>query len=205
MKLRSVLILLLAAAISTVCIGNVIAGQDVYAAEEYILTVRYVDTEGNELACEDEIKTNSSYSLPIKQITGYTYSSSDKPIAGTITQDTVITMVYEEIVYTVKVNFVDEEGNKIKNTISYPATLHTYLIIDLRKDGVIEGYTFTGDNEVIAVGIVGNITMDLVYKKTDPSAQGGGCSSSFGAGGASMCGGVLLVAMAAMVIRGKRS
>lgn len=177
MKIKQILFLLIAIALGTVGIAFGVQGQEVQAAEIYSLTVRYVDEDGNELACEDNLQVSSSYSIPIKQITGYTYSTSDKPIAGKITEDTVITMIYKEIVYTVKVNFFDEQGNKIKDTISYPATLHTYLIIDLRKDGVIDGYTFTGDNEVIAVGIVGNITMDLVYKKTDAAAQGKGCSA----------------------------
>ena len=155
-----------------------VGGNNVYAASDPKLTVRYVDEDGKSLALNEVITTkNGYYTLSIKVITGYTYKESSMPIVGEITEDSTIDMVYKENVLKLVVRFLDEEGNKIQDPKVYPTTLRTLLTLDLREIGQIEGYTYTGESQIIDVEIVGGATLDLVYRKANDAETGGGCNS----------------------------
>ena len=155
-----------------------VVGNNVYAASDPKLTVRYVDEDGKSLALNEVITTkNGYYTLSIKVITGYTYKESSMPIVGEITEDSTIDMVYKENVLRLVVRFLDEEGNKIRDPKVYSTTLRTLLTLDLREIGQIEGYTYTGESQIIDVEIVGGATLDLVYRKANDAETGGGCNS----------------------------
>lgn len=155
-----------------------VGGNNVYAASDPKLTVRYVDEDGKSLALNEVITTkNGYYTLSIKVITGYTYKESSMPIVGEITEDSTIDMVYKENVLRLVVRFLDEEGNKIRDPKVYSTTLRTLLTLDLREIGQIEGYTYTGESQIIDVEIVGGATLDLVYRKANDAETGDGCNS----------------------------
>ena len=155
-----------------------VGGNNVYAASDPKLTVRYVDEDGKSLALNEVITTkNGYYTLSIKVITGYTYKESSMPIVGEITEDSTIDMVYKENVLRLVVRFLDEEGNKIRDPKVYSTTLRTLLTLDLREIGQIEGYTYTGESQIIDVEIVGGATLDLVYRKANDAETGRGCNS----------------------------
>ena len=127
------------------------------------LTVKYIDEDGKSLALDEVITTKNGgqYTLGIKTITGYAFKSSSIPVVGTIYEDTTLYMTYKENKLKLTVKFEDEEGNTLKNAKVYSTTLRTLLTLDLREIGVIEGYTYTGNSQIIDVEIVGNATLTL--------------------------------------------
>lgn len=147
----------------------------------YTLTVVYKDRDGNAVANNKYIKTdgNGKYNLSIVNITGYSFFTSSIPMAGTLTEDSTITMIYEPVKLQIKVIYVDEQGVAIKGAPNktYYVTLHDYMQLDLTKVK-IDGYRYSGDNEIIPITTVGGTTIKLTYVKDD-GAREGSCSSSF--------------------------
>lgn len=180
--------------------GLFINRSDAYAATDPKLTIRYIDEDGNSLALNEVVTTKGGfYTLSLKVITGYTFKESSMPIVGEITADSTIDLIYKENLLKLVVKFVDEEGNKLQDSKVYSTTLRTLLTLDLRKIGQIEGYTYTGNSQIIDVEIVGGATMELVYRKNKDAENGGGCGGQI----SPYFLGVLLLAPVAFVIMRK--
>lgn len=100
------------------------------AVEVYKLTVKYVDEQNVKLEEDDYFDYNSSatYTITVPEIEHYVYKTADKPLTGTISDDTVVTVTYK----------MDPE-NPIRTLtdVNYASSTDGVRITDSIKGGII--------------------------------------------------------------------
>jgi hypothetical protein len=133
----------------------------------YTLTVNYVDASGNSLA-ESEVTTGilegTSYTAEQKSITGYTMSSvTGDPATGTMDSDKEVTYVYTLNRYILTVQFVDENGTKLRDdaggVYNYGTTYSVNAV-------AIDGYVYSHlsySSAPLSGTITANTTVTLIY------------------------------------------
>ncbi len=125
---------------------------------EYKVTVRYVDEKGAVIEGYPEVTVDTTeggkYDVADKKVTigGYTFQSADKPLSGTVTENTTITLTYKKdttpppvIVepdpdyYTLTIRYVYADGTTARPTVTRTRMERgdRYSV----TSPVIEGYT----------------------------------------------------------------
>lgn len=139
--------------------------------EAYKLTVLYIDNKG--VVFKGPITLKSVYDseadvfeyvIPTPELYGYEFATSDIPLEGTLTEDKSVTVRYQPKKYSVTINFVDSEGNKIKES---EVVSREYLQALGLGDMKVNGYDFVSsltDNDTL---VVRDMTVTLVYEKSD--------------------------------------
>ena len=158
--------------------------EDTVTAEEppvYTLTVHYVDTKGNKLAesiVMAELAENSAYTTEQKSFTGYTFVKiTGDAVKGIMDGDKEVTYVYDLNEYTLIVNYVDTEGNKLTEAIVTAGLAHGSEYATEQKS--FTGYTcvettgdavkgiMDGDKEVTYVYDLNEYTLIVNYVDTE--------------------------------------
>lgn len=110
--------------------------------EDYSLTVRYEDEDGNNIqtALIEKHGLGDSYEITPPEIEGYTYKSASTALTGTISDDTIITLVYEsdgsepETGVTEVEYEVTESGLMIKDSLLGGVSMQTIEGMELIPD-----------------------------------------------------------------------
>ncbi|EMG27698.1 MucBP domain-containing protein [Listeria fleischmannii] len=139
----------------------VVAGQDV--------TVKYVDTDGNELAPADILSGNidESYTSKAKTIDGYTLKETPANATGTFSDAAqTVTYVYEKDAVAgedVIVKYVDTDGNELAVAETLKGNIGEAFAA---KEKAIDGYTLK-ETPVNATGTFSDTaqTVTYVYEK----------------------------------------
>ncbi len=138
--------------------GNITIQWEKPEPAEYKVTVKYVDEKGEVIEGYPEVTVDTTgggeYDVADKKVTigGYTFQSADKPLSGTVTENTTITLTYKKdttpppvIVepdpdyYTLTIRYVYADG-----TTARPTMTRTRMERGDRysvTSPVIEGYT----------------------------------------------------------------
>lgn len=134
------------------------------------VTVKYVDTEGKEIAPETvlEGKEGDSYEAKAKEIKGYILKTTPENAKGKMTKEGItVTFVYaleevkkEEAVITVK--YVDENGRIISQSTTIKGTIGDSYEAKAKE---IKGYTLKTTPENAKGKIDKGITVIFVYSK----------------------------------------
>ena len=138
--------------------GNITIQWEKPEPAEYKVTVRYVDEKGEVIEGYPEVTVDTTgggeYDVADKKVTigGYTFQSADKPLSGTVTENTTITLTYKKdttpppvIVepdpdyYTLTIRYVYADGTTARPTVTRTRMERgdRYSV----TSPVIEGYT----------------------------------------------------------------
>ncbi len=138
--------------------GNITIQWEKPEPAEYKVTVKYVDEKGEVIEGYPEVTVDTTgggeYDVADKKVTigGYTFQSADKPLSGTVTENTTITLTYKKdttpppvIVepdpdyYTLTIRYVYADGTTARPTVTRTRMERgdRYSV----TSPVIEGYT----------------------------------------------------------------
>ncbi|MBQ2943725.1 MAG: InlB B-repeat-containing protein, partial [Ruminococcus sp.] len=144
--------------------NGVLLGQLATPEVDYF-TVIYLNADGNYLGNEKVESGKPAANIPenptMKSDAQYTYTFTgwDKDLTS-ITEDTVVTAVYEATVNTYTVTFKDKEGNTIDTqTVEYGTAAAA------PEAPAVDDYTFTGWDKDFSV-VTENLTITAVYEHT---------------------------------------
>ena len=135
------------------------------------LIVKYIDEEGKEILREEsEGKVGDKYKVEEKEIEGYEIVKRPENVEGEYKEGVieVVFIVRQEVVVepiekgTIKVNFVDKEGNILKETYIEEGEEGKEFYMEAPE---IEGYKIVGEKEIRATFVAGEIVFDIVYEK----------------------------------------
>ena len=135
------------------------------------LIVKYIDEEGKEILREEsEGKVGDKYKVEEKEIEGYEIVKRPENVEGEYKEGVieVVFIVRQEVVVepiekgTIKVNFVDKEGNILKETYIEEGEEGKEFYMEAPE---IEGYKIVGEREIRATFVAGEIVFEVVYEK----------------------------------------
>ena len=135
------------------------------------LIVKYIDEEGKEILREEsEGKVGDKYKVEEKEIEGYEIVKRPENVEGEYKEGVieVVFIVRQEVVVepiekgTIKVNFVDKEGNILKETYIEEGEEGKDFYMEAPE---IEGYKIVGEKEIRAKFVAGQLVFDVVYEK----------------------------------------
>ena len=128
------------------------------------IIVRYVDEEGNELLKEEMTgKVGEEYKVEEKEIEGYEVVERPEKLEGEYKEgETELVFVLRREKGTIKVNFVDEDGNVIQEAYIEENYVGENFYIEAPE---IEGYKIVGDSKVEATFVEGELVFNLIYEK----------------------------------------
>ena len=135
------------------------------------LIVKYIDEEGKEILREEsEGKVGDKYKVEEKEIEGYEIVKRPENVEGEYKEGVieVVFIVRQEVVVepiekgTIKVNFIDKEGNILKETYIEEGEEGKEFYMEAPE---IEGYKIVGEREIRATFVAGEIVFDIVYEK----------------------------------------
>ncbi|WP_088815140.1 MULTISPECIES: MucBP domain-containing protein [Listeria] len=144
------------------------------------VTVKYVDTKGNELAPADTLSGNvgADYTSEAKTIAGWYLKETPANATGTFSDKAqTVTYVYQQIDNSVKsevtINFVDKNGNKIAPSEKISGELGTQYKA-VAED--IQGYKLIAQDPANASGVFTEEpqTVNFVYEKDGVPATNNG-------------------------------
>lgn len=152
----------------------------VYKLKGGNVEVNYVDEDGNSVATSAIIigKVFDKYTTDAKDVYGYTLTKVPENANGQIAEEkTVVNYVYSLNDAKVMVNYIDEEGNKISDSVTITGKVFDQYAAE-NKD--IAGYTLTSmPKNATGVMIDGDIIVNFVYTKTpEPNIPGTGLPSA---------------------------
>ena len=130
-----------------------------YYKNSYELIINYIDEEGNKLfeSTKNNYKYLDNYEIDIPSI--YGYHTDINKIEGTILGNKEIDVIYLKNDYEIKINYVDESGNKLADSDIYSFKYLKEFSIEAKD---IEGYTPISD-EIRGIANK-NQELDIVYK-----------------------------------------
>ena len=140
--------------------------------------VQYVDEEGNEIATSKTMtgKVGDSYTTSAVSVSGYTLKTTPNNASGTYKSGTTtVTYVYSKnsdvSKGTVKVQYVDEDGNEIASSRTMTGEVGTSYTTTAKT---IAGYTLkTTPNNASGTYKNGTITVTYVYSKDNDDVDKG--------------------------------
>ena len=143
-----------------------------YEKKRGIVEVIYVDEEGKELYKEEmEGKVDEEYKVEEKEIENYRIKERPENAQGVYEEGRIVVKyVMERIRGTVIVNFVDKEGNKLKDQERVEGYVGEEY--DL-KAPEIEGYRVVENEEIKVKYIEGEQVINVVYEKIEEAPQTG--------------------------------
>ena len=146
--------------------GNITIQWEKPEPAEYKVTVRYVDEKGDVIEGHPEVTVDTAgggeYDVADRKVAigGYTFQSADKPLSGTVNEDTVVTLTYKKDT-TLPPVIVEPDPD-----------YYTLTIRDVYADGTTARPTVTrtrmerGDRYSVTSPVIEGYTADL------PVAQG---------------------------------
>ncbi len=152
------------------------------------VTVKYVDTKGNELAPADTLSGNvgADYTSEAKTIAGWSLKETPANATGTFSDKAqTVTYVYQQVVDPVKsevtINFVDKNGNKIAPSKKISGELGTQYKA-VAED--IQGYKLIDQDSANASGVFTEEpqTVNFIYEKDGVPATNNGTGNGTGTG-----------------------
>ena len=140
------------------------------------LTLKFVDETGKSIGSEEQISLEYGedgivYSVTPREIVGYEFLSADRELSGTVEEDGAITLTYRTKTFSIIVEFVDGEGNPIRE--NRVISVRYKDLFEIVPDE-IEGYTYREATSVLKGTAVRDLTVRLYYEKT----SGAGCDCS---------------------------
>ena len=161
-----------------------------YEKKRGIVEVIYVDEEGKELYKEEmEGKVDEEYKVEEKEIENYRIKERPENAQGVYEEGRIVVKyVMERIRGTVIVNFVDKEGNKLKDQERVEGYVGEEY--DL-KAPEIEGYRVVENEEIKVKYIEGEQVINVVYEKIEEAPQTGDMNIYIYIGTIVICGYVL--------------
>ena len=135
------------------------------------IIVKYIDEEGKEILREEEEgKVGDKYKVEEKEIEGYEIIKRPESLEGEYKEGVteLVFVVKQEVVVepiekgTIKVNFVDKEGNILKETYIEEGEEGKDFYMEAPE---IEGYKIIGEKEIKAKFVAGQLVFDVVYEK----------------------------------------
>ena len=142
-----------------------------YERKTGTLVVKYIDEEGKEILKEESKgKVGEKYKVEEKEIEGYEIIKRPESLEGEYKEgETELVFVVKQKVVvepiekgTIKVNFVDKEGNKLLETYIEEGEEGKEFYMEAPE---IEGYKIVGEREIRATFVAGEIVFDIVYEK----------------------------------------
>lgn len=133
------------------------------------ITYKYVDMSGNTLKADTTQSYISGTNITpnIKSapsIDGYTVHSVSPSDSFTISEDTIITYIYKEIVYrTITYTYTDTEGAIIKDSTTQNVIDGTTVSFDVSNAPVIPGYKALSVSPAGSAPITADITVVYTY------------------------------------------
>ena len=143
-----------------------------YEKKRGIVEVIYVDEEGNELYKEEmEGKVDEKYKVEEKEIENYRIKERPNNAEGVYEEGRIIVKyVMEKVRGTVVVNFVDREGNKLKEEERSEGYVGEEYNL---KAPEIEGYRVVENEEIKVTYIEGEQVIEVIYEKIEEAPQTG--------------------------------
>ena len=143
-----------------------------YEKKRGIVEVIYVDEEGNELYKEEmEGKVDEKYKVEEKEIENYRIKERPNNAEGVYEEGRIIVKyVMEKVRGTVVVNFVDREGNKLKEEERSEGYVGEEYNL---KAPEIEGYRVVENEEIKVIYIEGEQVIEVIYEKIEEAPQTG--------------------------------
>jgi len=137
----------------------------VYKKGNQTLTVKHIDIDtGAEIAdkVSDSKEIGYKYTISPLQHEKYDYVEASESLTGSLDSDKEITLKYRKKSKTITVNYVDEQGNKIKD----PSTLTKKIDEEYNiEKPEIQNYTFKSSSKPLTGTITDNDEINLVYSK----------------------------------------
>ena len=142
-----------------------------YERKTGTLVVKYIDEEGKEILKEESKgKVGEKYKVEEKEIEGYEIIKRPESLEGEYKEgETELVFVVKQKVVvepiekgTIKVNFVDKEGNKLLETYIEEGEEGKEFYMEAPE---IEGYKIVGEREIRATFVAGEIVFEVVYEK----------------------------------------
>ncbi len=159
--------------------------------KSYTVTTNYVDTEGNIVqdATSQTVIEGAEYTVVVPEIEGYTFEhvDEDAELTGTITEDTVVTLVYSQNSYTLTVYYVDTEGTELQQSLkkedyhygdSYAVDkpeIANYVFSTARRGAptapaepaaIYTVKAIANEEDILSGTITDNVEITLVYNRT---------------------------------------
>lgn len=150
---------------------TIIYSKEVEPIKTGTVILTYVDEDGNELAKSNSITGNvgETYSVAAKSITNYELLRVDGAETGKFTESDInVKYIYRKKSTpvnesTVKINYVDNKGNKLMDSETLNGKVGTNYSID-KKD--IKGYTFVKtEGDLVGQFLKEEIEVTLIYSK----------------------------------------
>ena len=137
----------------------------VYKKGTQTLTVKHIDIDtGAEIAdkVSDSKEIGYKYRISPLQHEKYDYVEASESLTGNLDTDKEITLKYRKKSKTITVNYVDEQGNKIKDSSSITKKIDEEYTIEKPE---IQNYTFKSSSKPLTGTITDNGEINLVYSK----------------------------------------
>lgn len=138
----------------------------IYALDEYTLTINYVDDMGAVVApaYTATLTAGTSYSQVSPAVTKmHLVDDVQAIISGTMpAEDVIIYVVYTADVYTLTINYVDEDGTPVSDKYS---SIVEEGVTYSQESPEVTGYHFVNENQATVSGTMpaADITVDVVY------------------------------------------
>lgn len=166
------------------------------------ITLEYVDEEGetikgSTLANAEYAPNGSTYDIKVPSIVGYEFVSADQELQGVADNDFTVKLTYKKVVYVITIEFVDGNGETIREARTVSGSFGQYLEIEADE---IDGYTFKEATSGLKFTVMGEKTIRMTYEKN--ADKGCGCGSAAGTFGGGL-GLLLLGGVAALVWKRK--
>jgi len=157
------------------------------------ITLNFISEKGQNIRTAEKFTADygsagAAYSVTPPGITGYTFLSADKELSGSPDADLTITLTYKAVTFSITLEFVDENGNKIKDDRIVDAEYRA--VIDIIIDE-IEGYVYVSNTlrqtntGILTIDVVRDLTIRITYAEVEsepePEPGGGGCKKNAGA------------------------
>lgn len=165
------------------------------------LTVRYVDEEGTPIRTAQSIsldyaENGAAYEVTPADLTGYEYVSADKPLTGNVSEDLTLVLTYRITQFRITLEFVDQNGKKIKEDRYIDADYQSVIQITIDE---IPNYVYQSNSMKethtgqLSLTVVRNMTIRITY-----AAESGGSSCGSSVAGSSLAGFLALLGVACL-------
>ena len=139
----------------------------VYSKNQFGLTVKHIDIDtGAEIAdkVSETKEVGYAYTITPLQHEKYDYVEASESLTGNLESNKEITLKYRKKSKTITVNYVDEQGNKIKD----PSTLTKKIDEEYNiEKPEIQNYTFKSSSKPLTGTITDNDNITLTYSKDE--------------------------------------
>lgn len=135
-------------------------------------TLNYVNTEGDTVRESEtmDYEFGESYSLEAPQVLGYVFVSANQLLSGTAQSNMSIVFTYEPQQFTLTVQYVDTDGNEIREPTQTKYGFQEIYTVDVPE---IDGYEYVEMSGRDQGTVMRDVTITITYEKL----ASGGCNS----------------------------